>query len=427
MGPVLSGRDNGSMEGVALTDEDRAILALETASVAGHTCKVVLIPVGPPGAERLRSSIAERLAAVPALRRRLGGSPERPAWVDDDRFDIAAHVVAAEVEPCHEEALRSEVARLFAERLDRARPLWRIDVVPLAAGGAALVWRVHHALADGTTAMRFADAVLWDPEPDAPNEATPRHAGRSDDAHRRLRLGAFARHELALGAARSPFDGPIGTGREVAFARAPLRELHDAARRLAGATVNDAVLTAVAGGVRAWIQAHHGHLGRVRVKIPVSLHHAGDDEANRDSFFTLELPLGEPDVVERLAAVRAATAVRKADHDAEVLDELMRDLALVSPQLERFCRRLEASPRTFALNVSNVPGPARPIAVLGAPVEAVYSIAEIGERHALRIAVVSLAGRLHFGFCSDPAIVGDVGLLAREVEAEAVALLAAAR
>ena len=81
----------------------------------------------------------------------------------------------------------------------------------------------------------------------------------------------------------------------MAFAHVPLRELHDAAKQLAGATVNDAVLAAVAGGLRAWIQHHHGRLGRVRVKIPVSLHHAGDDEGNRDSFFTLELPLGEPD------------------------------------------------------------------------------------------------------------------------------------
>lgn len=415
------------MKGIALTDEDRAILGLESAAVAGHTCKVVLIGAGAPTAERLGASIAGRLAAVPAMTRRLAGPPERPVWVEDEQFDIAAHVVAANVEPCDSGALRAEVARLFAERLDRSRPLWRIDVVPRTAGGAALVWRIHHALADGTTAMRFADAVLWDADPSGAPGPARRSAPNAQDARRHRRLGAFVRHEVALAPERSPFDGTIGSAREVAFARVPLRELHDAAQRLAGATVNDAVLTAVAGGLRAWIQHQHGCLGRVRVKIPVSLHHADDDDGNRDSFFTLELPLGDPDAVARLAAVRAATAVRKADHDAETLDVLMRDLARVSPQLEHFCRRLEASPRTFALNVSNVPGPARPVAVLGAPVEAVYSIAEIGERHALRIAVVSLAGQLHFGFCSDPAIVGDIGLLAQGVEAEAAALLVAAR
>jgi hypothetical protein len=191
--------------------------------------------------------------------------------------------------------------------------------------------------------------------------------------------------------------------------------------------VNDAVLTVVAGALRAWIRDHHGHLGHVRVKVPVSLHQPGDDEGNRDSFFTLALPLEEPDAAERLAAVRAATSARKADHDAETLDSLMRDLARVSPQLEHLCRCLEASPRTFALNVSNVPGPRDPVAVLGAPVEAVYSLAEIGERHALRIAVLSLAGELHFGLCADPEIVTGIDLLARGLEADANALLAAAR
>jgi diacylglycerol O-acyltransferase len=384
----------------------------------------VLIGRGAPGADRLAASIARRLPATPALTRRLGGTAERPAWVDDERFEVAQHVTAAQVDPCDDGALRAEVARLFAERLDRSRPLWHIQVVPRPGGGAAVVWRLHHALADGTTAMHFADAVLWD---DAPGAGPPRPAPRGDDSGRRLRLAAFVRHELALGPHGSPFDGTIGQVREVAFARVPLGELHDAARRLAGATVNDAVLTAVAGALRAWIEHHHGRFGHVRVKVPVSLHHGADDAGNRDSFFTLELPLGEPDAVARLAAVQAATAARKAQHDAETLDLLMRDLARVSPQLERFCRHLEASPRAFALNVSNVPGPAGPVTVLGAPVEAVYSIAEIGERHALRVAVVSLAGELYFAFCSDPAIVSDLELLAQGVEDDATALVAAAR
>jgi diacylglycerol O-acyltransferase / wax synthase len=373
--------------------------------------------------ESLRASIAGRLATAPALTRRLGGTPERPTWVDDERFDVAAHVRAAGVDPCDDESIRLAVARLFVERLDRSRPLWRIDVLPRSDGGAVLVWRIHHALADGSAAMRFAEAVLWDAAT-GPAAVRPRPA--HDERGRRLRLAAFLRHELTLAHRRSPFDGTIGAERDIAFARASLAALHDAARRLAGATVNDAVLTAVAGGLRAWVRDRHGHAGKLRVKVPVSLHHAGDDEGNRDSFFTVELPLDEADPVARLTAIHAATAARKADHDAETLDQVMHDLARVSPRLERLCRRLEAGPRAFALNVSNVPGPRAAVTVLGAPVEAVYSIAEIGERHALRVAVVSVAGRLNFGLCSDPAIVDGIDLLAAGVEADATALIAAA-
>jgi hypothetical protein len=63
--------------------------------------------------------------------------------------------------------------------------------------------------------------------------------------------------------------------------------------------------------------------------------------------------------------------------------------------------------------------------VLGARVEAMHSLAEIGERHALRVAVVSLAGTLCFGFCTDPAIVPDPQTIAAGTEAEAAALVAA--
>jgi WS/DGAT/MGAT family acyltransferase len=292
-------------------------------------------------------------------------------------------------------------------------------------GGSALVWRIHHALADGTAAMRHARAMLWDPRgaPDPPHASRTAHA--EDEQRRRAHLAAFVKREAPHPQRRSPFTGRIGTRREVEFARVSLRDLHDAVRRLDGATVNDGVLTVIAGALRRWAGHRHGHLGAVRVKVPVSLHHDGDDTGNRDSFFTLALPLGEPDPIARLHAVHAATAACKDAHDAELMDELDQELAHVSPRLRSLLSHIEEGPAAFALSVSNVPGPRDPVTVLGAPVVALHSIAEIGERHALRVAVVSLADALYFGFCADPAIVSDLSLLATGVEAEAAALAAA--
>ena len=167
-------------------------------------------------------------------------------------------------------------------------------------------------------------------------------------------------------------------------------------------------------------------MGTIRLQVPVSLHHEGDDAANRDSFFCVPVPLDEPDPVARLRAVHAAAALCKAEHDAETLEGLMSGLARLSPELQRLAARMEASPRAFALAVSNVVGPREPVAVLGAPVGALYSVAEIGRRHALRAGVVSLAGTLHLGLCADPALVDDVDGMADGAEAEARALIAAA-
>src|SRR5688572_23855535 len=101
------------MEGIPLTAEDRAILDLESAAVAGHTCKVVMLGAPAPAIDRLRESIARRLGEAPALRRRLGGSASDPVWVEDERFDVAAHVVAGEPALDADE-LRERVASVFA-------------------------------------------------------------------------------------------------------------------------------------------------------------------------------------------------------------------------------------------------------------------------------------------------------------------------
>jgi hypothetical protein len=158
----------------------------------------------------------------------------------------------------------------------------------------------------------------------------------------------------------------------------------------------------------------------------VSLHHEGDGAANRDSFFSVAVPIGDPDAVSRLRAVRAATAKRKRAHDAEAMDSLLRELAGVSPRLERFCERVEASPRRFALTVSNVRGPSRPASLLGRPVDRIHSLAEIRLRHALRVATLSFAGRLWFGFCADPDVVEGLAEMAAGVEAEAAELVVSA-
>jgi diacylglycerol O-acyltransferase / wax synthase len=431
-----------------LSREDLSILALENETVAGHTGKVIVLR-GALDADQLRASVAGRLHRAPRLRLRLREIGGVAWWVPDPELDLTAHVVrSAPAGARDDDGFRAAVAAVFTQHLDRSRPLWRIDVLPgLAGGRSALIWRIHHALADGMTAMRMASEVLWDEHPGA--------APRPARSHRRppavgpgMAAGSQLLADLRTAAReapqpwlRSPFDGHIDARRSVAFAAAGLDALRDVSHATGGATVNDAVLTVVAGGLRRWLEAHHGHLGAVRVKVPVSLHGPADhgpadhgpadhrpgehggQPGNRDSFFCLDLPLSPADPVQRLAAIRQATKVRKQGHDAQHLDTLMRDLASV-PMLSQFAARVLAHPRSFALNVSNVPGPRQPVHVLGLPVEAMYSLAEIREHHALRIAVVSLAGTLNFGLVADPTLLAGVDQLAAGLDAEAAALTA---
>ena len=128
-------------------------------------------------------------------------------------------------------------------------------MVGLRDGGAALVWRIHHALADGTTSVRWARELLWDRvDEDAPT-ARARARPRTTTPAAAPTWPPSCTGSSPARAEGSPFDGAIGTRRQVALAIAPLGALHEAARSLAGATLNDAVLTSIAGGLRGWIEA----------------------------------------------------------------------------------------------------------------------------------------------------------------------------
>jgi Wax ester synthase-like Acyl-CoA acyltransferase domain len=244
-----------------LSAEDARILALESGTVRGHTCKVIVI-AGERSAEQIRAHLEQRLGAVPRLTQRLDPAPGPPAWSDAPGFSLKRHVIDRGA--LDDVGLRRLVGTVMATPLDRDRPLWAMDVVsPLAGGRTALVWRIHHAVADGVTAMRMASELLLEATAEE-RPASRRGPGRRPSGRpppgvaSAVRSAAHVpqtlRQELGRRAIPSPLDRRVGPHREVAFVDAPLEELrrigHAAPER---ATVNDVVLSAVGAGLRAWL------------------------------------------------------------------------------------------------------------------------------------------------------------------------------
>jgi diacylglycerol O-acyltransferase / wax synthase len=410
-----------------LSAEDARILALESGTVRGHTCKVIVI-AGERSAEQLRAHLEERLGAVPRLRQRLDPGAGPPAWSDDPGFSLERHVIDRGA--LDDVGLRRLVGAAMATPLDRGHPLWAMDVVsPLAGGRTALVWRIHHAVADGMTSMRMARELLLEGTAEERPASRPGSGQRPPGRlpHRMasaLRTAAHIprtlRRELGRRAIPSPLDRPVGPRREVAFVDAELEELrrigHAAPER---ATVNDVAMSAVGAGLRAWLDQLGAPAEGLRVKVPVSLHQPGEpDTANRDSFMVVDLPLEQDDPVARLVAVARETRKSKQRHDAQTLDAFFRDLSHLSRSLERHAEHWAMSPRVFTLNVSNVPGPRGPQSVLGAPVLEFHSLAEIAHGHALRVAIVSACGRISFGLCADSDAIDGLDLIARGIGRE---------
>ena len=456
-----------------LSSDDAAILRLESAAITGHTCKVIV--VGGPGAapelslEGLRARVAAGLDRAPRARDRVAFTPlgvATPVWVDDPDFDLRNHVVAAEAG--EGAGLETIVAALMSQRLDHTRPLWRMDLAgPFEDGSSAVIWRIHHAMADGMVSMRLGEALLWGPTEAAlprggTNRTAPppggarllaaglvdRGAGLAKGASRaagtlvrprevaggvrRLaQLPSALRRELRPLSALSSLDQHLTAAREVAFAARPLdqlKQIERAAREHTGhqVTVNDVLLGAVAGGIRHWLAEEELPFSPMRVKVPVSMHAPGEGErvANRDSFLFVDLPCEEPDPLLRLARICGETEGMKEHHDAEALYSFFHGLSHLGP-LGRAGARLASSPHEFSLAVSNVPGPKHELTVAGAPLRQLYSMAEPADRHALRVSAVSYDGIVRVALCTDPTVLSGLQVLAEGIDLAVEEMVAA--
>jgi diacylglycerol O-acyltransferase / wax synthase len=439
-----------------LSQDDAQILRLESTTIKGHTGKVLVLAPDEHGAaltaDRLRGRVTERLDSFPRLKQRVE-EPRfrlgRPAWVDAPEFDLDWHIASDEgAEPLSGEELRRAVGDVLSQRLDHTRPLWRIDVLPLTGSRTALVGRIHHAMADGVSAIAIYAGILWDvDEPEQPPAKPAGSAARAAPASREAAAKANAgdRAERSAGEARilvrlpaalwrelrpgtdTALDQHIGPKREVAWTTFPLDRLKQIEHGAGdGVTVNDVVLAVVAGGLRRWLGEGEGQGRRsMRVQVPVCLHAREEAKlSNRDSFINVDLPIAEPDPLARLRLINDETRQRKLEHDADTLYSFFHAVGRFRP-LYRGVTRLTSGPREFALSVSNVPGPRQRAVICDHAVEEFCSFAEPADRHALRVSVVSLAGELAFGLCSDPEAIADLDDL-RGALADSIAELEAA-
>lgn len=407
-----------------LSADDAHILGVESASILGHTLKLVVLEPGEPvDIDALRNTVAERVPLQPRASERVDTTDGQPRWVSVSDFDVTHHVRRYPENCATTAELWSAVSGLMSQHLDREYPLWTFDVIgPLADGRQAIAARIHHAMFDGMAAVHFLDDVLFDVHDEQTNS---RVGVRADAAPSRVtearRLPGAVVRELGHRGSSSPFDRPITASRELAFAVAPLAEMKSiGASRPQRATVNDVLLTVVAGGLRTWLDRHDaGVRRRLRAQVPVSLHHAGEDAAsgNRDSFMNLELPVEVTDPVERLDLISAQTRERKQLDDAEELYDLFHALGAVK-SVGDAARRLAGSAREFSLSISNVPGPRDAVAVAGRGVQHLFSSSEPAAHHALRVSAISCAGDVGIGLCTDPLALPHI---ARMAEAVAVA------
>ncbi|MGH2716219.1 MAG: WS/DGAT/MGAT family O-acyltransferase [Thermoleophilaceae bacterium] len=460
------------MTGDRLTGLDASFLHLEDASSHMHVAGVMVFEGPPPPYHDLLDAFERRLPLVPRYRQRLAFVPlgqGRPRWVDDPHFNLRYHVRSTALpSPGSERQLKDLAGRVFSQQLDRDKPLWEVWLVDgLGDDRFAVLSKTHHALVDGISGVDIM-SVLFDtsPEPAAPTDpgdrwlprplpsraqllsealleraTIPAEIGRSIRAvFRGPRRIAEGVRDAAVGvgamawaglnpAPASPYNKGIGPHRRFTWVRADLRDLKAIKDELGG-TVNDVVLSAVAGGLGRHLRRRGRNTDGLELKamVPVSVRTDVQRGAlgNRVAAMMAPLPVWCQEPVARLDIVREELKGLKSGGQA-VGAQVLTDLSgFASPTIMGQASRLMARQRFFNLVVTNVPGPQFPLYLLGRRMIDPFPMVPLAKNQALGVALLSYDGRINFGLVGDYDLLWDLDDLADDIQASLEELAAAA-
>jgi hypothetical protein len=138
----------------------------------------------------------------------------------------------------------------------------------------------------------------------------------------------------------------------------------------------------------------------------------------------IELPCSDPDPLMRLMAVNPQTGVRKRSGEPEESDAVLRAVGYAPPPVQRVLSRVVASPRTFNLVVSNIPGPRIPLYLRGCRLRAAYPVVPLADRHAVSIGMTTVEDDACFGVYADREALPDADALAAGLDESIDELLA---
>jgi WS/DGAT/MGAT family acyltransferase len=427
-----------------LSGNDLMELATETPGAPMQMVAVLRLarPVAPAA---VRAALAARAPAVARLRQRLSSAPRAcgpPFWVDDQHFTIERHLTVQRCScPGDESALMRIAAQASVSRLPSDRPLWRVIVVTdLAGGETALVIVMHHVLADGIGGLA-ALAQLVDtatPSPSVPFPVPPpstrqllRDATRTriralQGIPRLLNRLRYAAVELRLGRGRDgatprtpvcTLNRPIGPAREVAVARTLLAPLVTAAHRNR-ATINDLLLTAVSGALRAVLEARDEEPGNIVVSVPVSArrHASAGRLGNQVGVMPVAVPT-TGDALHRLGIVASATRASHGFAQRGASAALLGPMFRLLGKLGLFTWFVNHQ-RLITTFVTNLRGPSRRLSFLGSEIVEIIPVTPIAGNVTVAFAALSYAGTLCVTVTVDPDRCPELALITDRLQHE---------
>lgn len=415
----------------------------------------VLALDGPLSVADFGAVLERRVAAIPRFRQRLYHPPAggKPLWEIDPAFDLNAHLVEDELPGAGGDAELSDlVSRLMTVPLDPTRPLWRFHVVGNYKGGTAIFGRIHHCMGDGMALLlvllsltdRDATSHLAENDPKGhpftsifidpgadfgevqrlAEEVMPDgirlmlQSAESLRAANPILKGAASALSLAVLTLRKPdpktaYKGALRKEKRAAWSETIAVEDVKAVGRALGCTVNDVLLTAMAGGLRRYL-AQHGGVRKglnFRGAMPVNLRPLREMAAlgNQFGLVFLSLPVGIEDPVERLEKLKRRSAKLKRSVEPVVVLWILKMMGSLPPWVHRLVVWLFAAKTTAVM--TNVPGPRQVLYVAGRAIRDIFFWVPQSGRVGLGISIFSYAGQVRLGVGTDAGLVPDPQVL----------------
>ncbi len=404
--------------------------------------------------------VESKLPLIPRYLKRVVPPPLNlglPSWEYDPTFDINRHVREVTLKHGSEAELKTLAGKIFSKVMDRQHPLWDLTWVHgLKGNRSALIFRLHHCLADGIAGVELMN-VLMDASPVAPrlpkrklrlrvpppkdvvtsiasgfvesySEFLKRILGGIGDVSSMAeRFAASGGNlatdefkqllpELSASTERLRFNVLYRGPQKFAWAEIPLAEVK-AIKQTCGTSVNDVILALVTATIRRYVEGHgdpvKAHLLRLMVPVNLRGNDSPGDLGNRISLVPVTIPLDIRNPLKLLAAVHRRTEFLKRAHAAELVSLAGGLLGMLPTTVQAVGGQiLSQVPFTpFNMVCTNVPGPQYPLYLLGHKMVACYPYVPVGGEMALNCAILTYDGTAYFGFSGDVHAAPDLRLL----------------
>lgn len=452
-------RDTNPMStGERLSAVDRAWLRMD--GPRNPMTIVGLIVLGRKlGRASLRTLLVERLLAFERFRCLPVGDALGATWTESTSFNLDDHLIPAALPtPGGQRELEALTGELAGAPFPAGRPLWTFHLIERYGAGSAIIVRIHHCYGDGIallyTLLSLADPLQsassavppplpapakQSPVPGLPawNEIAGLLEGGVHYALHPTEVSAVARETLAVGTelariAAMPDDPatrlklPLSGTRRVAWTQAlSLAEVRAIARVL-GCTVNDVLVSTLAGALGRYLASEGDAVANVTIRaaVPVNLRPSAEPLqlsgsralGNYFGLVFVELPIGVRHPLERLYSVHATMSSLKASAQARAVLGLLALTGALPAPVEEFALTLFSA--KASLVASNLRGPDEELSLAGRPVtEVLFWVPQSGSI-GTGVSMLTYRGRVQFGVTSDRALIAEPVRLVEELAVE---------